>query len=126
MCGETGGNESPQALDLFACRPAHNPYRTRRFVCAVRSEADKGYFLVSLWDFVCPRQVVNLVVSTVFFLHLGVVVEVVKFAILEAVFVLFGFRRSEDRRERVAEVHGADFLPLGSSYLGFVPCPVVP
>ena len=41
--------EALQALDLFACRPAHNPYRIRRFECSVRSEADKGYFLVTLY-----------------------------------------------------------------------------
>ena len=49
----------------------------------------------------------------------------VKLAILEAVFGLFGFRRSENCLLCVAGVHGTDFLPLGRSYLGFVPCPIV-
>ena len=31
-----------QPLDLFPCRPAHNPYRTRRLKRSVRSEADKS------------------------------------------------------------------------------------
>ena len=52
-----------QPIDLFPCRPAHNPYRTRRFKRPVRSEADKGYFLVSLRDFFRSRQTVNLVIS---------------------------------------------------------------
>ena len=43
----------------------------------------------------------------------------IKFPVLETAFVLFGFHSSEDRRQRVAEVHGTDFFPLGCS------CPVV-
>lgn len=110
-----------QTVNLFACRPAHNPYCTRRFIRPVRSEADKGDFLVSFGNLRRSRQAANLVVSTVFFPYLGVVVEVVNLSILETVFVLFGFRRFEDCRRRVAKVHGTDFL----SYLGFAPCPVV-
>ena len=33
---------------FLLCRPAHNPYRTRRFIRPVCSQADKGEFLVIL------------------------------------------------------------------------------
>ena len=64
-------------------------------------------------------------VSTVFFFDLDIVVEVVKFPVLKAVFVLFGFCCSEDCRQRIAEVYGTDFLPFCRPYLGFMPCSVV-
>lgn len=73
-----------------------------------------------------PRQAVNLVVAAAFFLHCGIVVQVVKLAIFETVFVLLHLRRPQDFRQRVAEVHSADFAPLGRPYFGLVPCVVVP
>ena len=39
--------------------------------------------------------------------------------------MLFGFGCLKDCRQRVAEVHGADFVPLGRSNLCLVPCTVV-
>ena len=40
--------------------------------------------------------------------------------------MLFHLCHTQDRRQRVTEVHCTDFATLGSSYLGFVPCAVVP
>lgn len=114
-----------QPLNLFPCRSAHNPYRTRRFKRSVRSEADKGYFLVSLRDFFRSRQTINLVISTVFFFDLTVMVEAIQFSVSEAVFVLFGFGCLKNCRQCVAEVHSTDFLSLGRSDLRLVPCSVV-
>lgn len=71
------------------------------------------------------QQAVNLVVTAVFLFHELVIVEVVKFPVFETVFMLFHLRYTQDRRQRVAEVHCADFATLGSSYLGFVSCAVV-
>ena len=47
-----------QSLRLFSCCPAHNPHRTRRFKCPVRSEADKGLFLRDLaeWEYQVSRK----------------------------------------------------------------------
>ena len=50
----------------------------------------------------------------------------VKFPVLETVFVLRCLRRPQDFRQCVAEVHSADFAPLGRPYFGLVPCAVVP
>ena len=117
MCDEASGNESPPTPQPFPCRSAHNPYRTRRFKRSVRSEADKGYFLVSLRDFFRSRQTVNLVISTVFFFDLTVIVEAVQLSVSEAVFMLFGFGCLKNCRQCVAEVHSTDFLSLGRSDL---------
>ena len=43
----------------------------------------------------------------------------------EAVLVLFRLCLSENICQSVAEVHGADFLAFGSTYLCLVPLPVV-
>lgn len=104
-----------KAFQLLLSCPAHNPYRTRRFKRPVRPEADKGYFLVSLRDFLRSRQTVNLIISTVFFFDLTVIVEAVQLSVSEAVFVLFSFGCSKDFCQCVAEVHSADFLSLGRS-----------
>ena len=115
-----------QSLNLFPCRPAHNPYRTRCFKCPVRSKADKGYFLVSLWDFLRPRQTVNLVIGAVFLFDLQVVIEAVQFSVAETIFVLLGFGCFEDCRKSIAEIYSTDFLTLRCSNLGLVPCSVGP
>ena len=114
-----------KAFQLLLSCPAHNPYRTRRFKRPVRPEADKGYFLVSLRDFLRSRQTVNLIISTVFFFDLTVIVEAVQLSVSEAVFVLFSFGCSKDFCQCVAEVHSADFLSLGRSDFRLVPCSVV-
>lgn len=72
-----------------------------------------------------PLQTVQLVVTAAFLLYLLVVVQAVKLAVLEAVFVLLGPGCLEDRRQRVTEVYRADFAPLGGADLRLVPCPVV-
>ena len=110
---------------FFLCRPAHNPYRTRRFIRPVCSQADKGEFLVIFRDFLCPLQAVNLIIGAPFFLYFFVVVQVIKLPVAETVFALFGSRRPQDCRQRVAEINGADFAPLCRSYFGCVPCSVI-
>ena len=70
-------------------------------------------------------QAVHLVVAAALFLYLFVVVQAVELTVLEAVFVLLGLRRLEDRGQRVAKVHRADFASLGGADLRLVPRPVV-
>ena len=74
---------------FFLCRSAHNPYRTRRFIRPVCSQADKGDFLVVLRDFLCPLQAVNLIIGAPFFLYFFIVVQVIKLPVAETVFALF-------------------------------------
>ena len=50
----------------------------------------------------------------------------IKFPVAETVFALFCSCRPQDCRQRVAEINGADFAPLGRPYLGLVPCAVIP
>ena len=57
--------------------------------------------------------------------YLNIVVEAEEFAVFESVFVLFHFRRFQNRRQGVTEVHCTDFASLGSFYLGLVPRAVV-
>ena len=78
-----------KSFQFLFCRPCHNTNCTRWLVCSVRSQADKGYFLVSVRHFIRSRQAVDFIVSTVFFFDLFVVVEVIEFSILEAVLMLF-------------------------------------
>ena len=47
------------------------------------------------------------------------------FAILKAVLMLFRLCFSENVSQSVAEIHGADFLVFGGTYLCLVPLPVV-
>ena len=107
--------EALQAVNLSACRPAHKPHRTRRFIRAVRSNANKRYFLVAFGSLLRSRQTVYLVVSTVFFLDFTIKVEDIQFSVAETVLVLFGLGCPQDLRQRVTEVHGADFLAFGRS-----------
>lgn len=74
---------------------------------------------------VCASNGTFYLLSTVFLLDLFIVIEAVEFAILEAALVLFRLCLSENVRQSVAEVHGADFLAFGSTYLCLVPLPVV-
>ena len=105
---------------FLLCRPAHNPYRARRFIRPVCSQADKGDFLVVLRDFLCPLQAVNLVIGAPFFLYFFVVVQVIKLPVAETVFALFCSCRPQDCRQRITEINGADFAPLFrySAYCG--------
>lgn len=70
-------------------------------------------------------QTVQLIVTAALLLYLLVVVQTVELAVLETVFVLLGLGRLEERRQRVAEVHRADFAPLGGADLRLVSRPVV-
>lgn len=70
-------------------------------------------------------QAVQLVITAALLLYLFVVVQAVELAVLEAVFVLLGLCRLENRRQRVTEVHRANFAPLGGADLRLVPRPVV-
>ena len=70
---------------FLLCRPAHNPYRTRRFIRPVCSQADKGDFLVVLRNFLCPLQAVNLIIGAPFFLYFFIVVQVIKLPVAETV-----------------------------------------
>ena len=70
-------------------------------------------------------QAVQLVITAALLLYLFVVVQAVELAVLEAVFVLLGLCRLENRRQRVTEVHRADLAPLGGADLRLVSCPVV-
>ena len=110
---------------FLLCRPAHNPYRTRRFIRPVCSQADKGDFLIVLRDFLCPLPAVNLIIGAPFFLYFFVVVQVIKLPVAETVFALFCSCRPQDCRQRVAEINGADFAPLCRSHFGCVPCSVI-
>ena len=110
---------------FLLCRPAHNPYRTRRFIRPVCSQADKGDFLIVLRDFLCPLPAVNLIIGAPFFLYFFVVVQVIKLPVAETVFALFCSCRPQDCRQRVAEINGADFAPFCRSHFGCVPCSVI-
>src|SRR5699024_806379 len=102
-----------------------SPYRTRRFIRPVCSQADKGDFLVILRDFLCPLQAVNLIIGAPFFLYFFIVVQVIKLPVAETVFALFCSRRPQDCRQRITEINGADFAPLCRSHFGCVPCSVI-
>ena len=80
-------------------KDAHKPHRTRRFISAVRSNADKGYFLVAFGSLLRSRQTVNLIVRTVFFLDFTIKVEGIQFSVAEAVLVLFGLGCPQDLRQ---------------------------
>ena len=110
---------------FLLCRPAHNPYRTRRFIRPVCSQADKGDFLVILRDFLCPLQAVNLIIGAPFFPLLLCSSSGDKLPVAETVFALFCSRRPQDCRQRVAEINGADFAPFCRSHFGCVPCSVI-
>ena len=47
-----------KSFQLLFCRPCHNTNCTRWLVCSVRSQADKGYFLVPVGYFLCSRNAV--------------------------------------------------------------------
>ena len=64
-------------FQFLFCRPCHNTNRTRWLVCSVRSQADKGYFLVSVRYFLRSWQAVDFIVSTAFFFYLFVVIEII-------------------------------------------------
>ena len=117
--------EVRQAFYLPLCLAAHDAHRTRRLYRSIRPETDEGNLLVPLRRFLYPGQGVDLVIDAVFLPDLGVVVEAVEFTIAQAVLALFPPGRFEDRRQRVAEVHSTDFLPLGGPDLRLVPRPVV-
>ena len=104
---------------------AHDTHRPRRFNSSVRPKTDKGQFPIPLRHLHRPGQGVDLVIGSVFLPDLRIVVQVVKLAVAQTVPNLLLFGPPQDRRQRVAEVHGADFLPFGSPDLGLVPRPVV-
>ena len=93
-------------------RPADDTDRTGRFKASVRAETNEVDLPVILRYFLRPLQTVQLIVAAALLLYLPVVVQAVKLAVPEAVFVLLGLRRLEDARQRVAEVHRANFSSL--------------
>ncbi len=100
-----------ETFQFFACPLAHNADSAHTFVCTVRSETYKGQFLVVLGSLIGSRQTVNLIVVATFVFDGFVIVQLVKRAVLQTVFVLFHFRRFQDRRQGVTEVHRAVELP---------------
>ena len=92
-----------KSFQFLFCRPCHNTNCTRWLVCSVRSQADKWYFFVPVWNFIRSRQAVDFIVSTIFLFDLFVVVEVIEVSILEAVLVLFRLCLSENICQSVAE-----------------------
>ena len=114
-----------QLRHFLLCLTAHDTYRPRRFNGPVRPEADKGQLPIPLRHVRRPGQGIDLVIGPVFLPDLGTVVQAVKLAIAQAVPNLLLFGPPQDRRQRVAEVHGSDFLPLGGPDLRLVPRPVV-
>ena len=117
--------EVRQTLYLLLCLAAHDAHRTRCLYRSIRPETDEGNLLVPLRRFLRPRQGIDLIIDAVFLPDLGVVVEAVELTIAQTVLTLFPLGRFEDRRQGVAEIHSADFLPLGGPDLRLVPCPVV-
>ena len=104
---------------------AHDTHRPRRFNGPVRPETDKGQLPIPLRHACRPGQGVDLIIGPVFLPDLGAVVQAVKLPIAQAVPDLLLFGPPQDRRQRVAEVHSTDFLPLGGPNLRLVPRPVV-
>ena len=117
--------EVRQTLYLLLCLAAHDAHRRWRLYRPVRPETDEGNLLVPLRRILRPRQGVDLIIDTVFLPGLSIVVEAVELAIAQAVLALFPLGRFEDRRQRVAEIHSTDFLPLGGPDLRLVSRPVV-
>ena len=113
-----------KSFQLLFCRPCHNTNRTRWLVCSVRSKADKGYFLVSVWHFIRSRQAVDFIVSTVFLLDLFIVIEAVEFAILEAALVLFRLCLSENVRRVSQKSTVRTFLRLVAPISVLCLCPL--
>ena len=76
-----------QVWHYLSCPAADTAYRCRGFKGSVWPYTDHGQFLIPLRYFFRSRQAVHLVVDPVLFLHFLIVVEGVKGAVLQAVFV---------------------------------------
>ena len=78
-----------KSVQLFRNRPAGNAECAWQFQTSVRSQADKGDFLVICRDFFGSVQMIIFIIHSVFVLYFLVEIAMVKFTILHPAFKLF-------------------------------------
>ena len=111
--------EVTHIVQLLAGSPAYAADRYGGFIGSLWPQADERNQVVILWDCLCSRQGIDLIISAVLLFDDAVVILPVERPVLHAVDHLLLFCRPQDCRQRVAEVHRADFLALGGADLGF-------
>ena len=95
--------------------PASNAECTRQFQTTIRSEADKGYFFIICRDFLRSVKVIVFIIHPVFYMHLFVVVAVVKFPVLHPAFQLFPSCCFQYFSQCISKINNPYFLSLGCS-----------
>ena len=114
-----------QSRHFLLSLTAHDAHHTRRLNGSVRSEADKGKLPISFRHLRRPGQDIDLVIGPVFLSDLSIVVQAAKLAVAQAVLNLLLFGPPQDHCQRVAEVHGSDYLPFSGPDFRLMPRPVV-
>ena len=113
-------------VQLLPGCPAHAADRCGGFISTFWPQADERNQVIVLWGLLCSWQRIDFIICAVLLFDDAVVVLTVKRPVLDTVKHLFLFRRPQDRRQGIAEIHGSDFLALGGADLGFLPGGVVP
>ncbi len=90
---------------------------------SVRSQADKGHFLVICRDFFGSVWMIIFIIHSVFVLYFLVEIAMVKFTILHPAFKLFFSGCFQYFSQSIAKIDNPYFLSLGRSdeFLCFVP-----
>ena len=114
-----------KSVQLFRNRPAGNAECAWQFQTSVRSQADKGDFLVICRDFFGSVQMIIFIIHSVFVLYFLVEIAMVKFTILHPAFKLFFSGGFQYFSQSIAKINNPYFLSLGRSDDVYMFCAII-